>query len=48
MPGPLFREILAAVEEARMEGAVKDVDGALRLARSLVAAQGRGPDGSGE
>ena len=48
VPGPLFREILAAVEEARMEGAVKDVDGALRLARSLVAAQGRGPDGSGE
>lgn len=47
VPGPLFREILAAVEEARMEGAVKDVDGALRLARSLAAAQGRGPIGSG-
>ena len=46
VPGPLFRKILAAVEEARMEGAVEDADGALLLARSLAAAQGCGPGGS--
>ena len=46
VPGPLFRKILAAVEEARMEGAVEDADGALQLARSLAAAQGCGPGGS--
>ncbi len=48
VPGPLFRKILAAVEEARMEGAVEDADGALQLARSLAAAQGCGPGGSGK
>ncbi|MDX9833763.1 MAG: HD domain-containing protein [Desulfobulbus sp.] len=38
-PSPLFKEILAAVEEARMEGTVKDADGALQLARSLAPVQ---------
>ena len=36
-PGPVFKRILAAVEEARMTGEVGDVDSALRLARKLVA-----------
>ena len=47
-PGPLFREILGAVEEARMLGTVADTDGALRLARSLAAAQARQPGSPGE
>ncbi len=45
VPGPLFREILAAVEEARMEGAVKDVDGALRSARSWWRHKDADPSG---
>lgn len=36
-PGPVFKQILAAVEEARMTGEVGDVDSALRLARKLAA-----------
>lgn len=35
-PGPIFKTILAAIEEARMEGRVTDVAGALRLAREIV------------
>jgi poly(A) polymerase len=36
-PGPIFKSILAAVEEARMAGEVDTVDGALRLARAMAA-----------
>ena len=36
-PGPVFKRILAAVEEARMTGEVGDIDSALRLARKLAA-----------
>jgi len=36
VPGPLFKRILATVEEARMTGEVNDADGALRLARTLA------------
>lgn len=36
-PGPLFKRILAAVEEARMTGEVSDVDSALRLAQTMAA-----------
>ncbi len=39
-PGPIFRDILAAVEEARMEGVLTDYAGALQLARSMVATAG--------
>jgi poly(A) polymerase len=35
-PGPIFKRILAAVEEARMTGEVDTVDSALRLARAMV------------
>ena len=35
-PGPLFKEILATVEEAQMEGVVSDFSGALRLAVAHV------------
>lgn len=34
-PGPIFKEILAAIEEARMEGTVADYAGALRLAKEF-------------
>ena len=40
VPGPLFKEILAAVEEARMEGAVRTFDQALRLASDQAAGRG--------
>lgn len=36
-PGPLFKKILAAVEEGRMEGTVHDYEGALQLAASYAA-----------
>lgn len=36
-PGPLFKIILAAVEEARMEGTVRTFDQALRLAGDYAA-----------
>lgn len=36
-PGPLFKRILGAVEEARMEGKVSDAAGAVRLAREIAA-----------
>lgn len=36
-PGPLFKRILAAVEEARMTGEVHDAEGALRLATTMAA-----------
>jgi poly(A) polymerase len=35
-PGPVFRKILAAVEEARMTGEVGGADDALRLARKMA------------
>lgn len=35
-PGPMFKEILGAVEEARMEGTVTDYAGALRLAGKIL------------
>jgi poly(A) polymerase len=35
-PGPQFRQILTAVEEAQWEGVVKTREGALKLARLLV------------
>ena len=40
VPGPLFKEILAAVEEARMEGNVRTFGQALRLAGDLAASRG--------
>ena len=41
-PGPLFREILTAVEEAQWEGAIRSRQAALDLARSLCRGQGPG------
>lgn len=38
-PGSIFKEILGAIEEARMEGTVTDLAGALRLAQSFIAEQ---------
>ncbi len=38
-PGPIFKEILAAIEEARMEGTVTDLAGALRVAETFLAEQ---------
>jgi poly(A) polymerase len=38
-PGPLFKRILAAVEEARMTGEVGDIESALQLAKHLAAEQ---------
>lgn len=38
-PGPLFKRILAAVEEARMTGEIGDIEGALQLAKHLAAEQ---------
>lgn len=38
-PGPLFKRILAAVEEARMTGEVGDIEEALQLAKNLAAEQ---------
>jgi len=35
-PGPVFKKILAAIEEAQMAGEVDDVNGALRLAKKMV------------
>jgi poly(A) polymerase len=35
VPGPQFREILLAIEEAQLEGKLQDRESALRLARSL-------------
>jgi len=35
-PGPEFKEILGAVEEARMEGTVTDYAGALQLAEKII------------
>jgi hypothetical protein len=35
-PGPVFKKILAAVEEAQMTGEVDDVNGALWLAKKIV------------
>lgn len=35
-PGPIFKTILGAVEEARMEGTVADLAGALGLAKSII------------
>ncbi|MDR2548846.1 MAG: HDIG domain-containing protein [Desulfobulbus sp.] len=43
-PGPLFKRILAAVEEARMTGEVGDADGALRLAKTMAAQEGAVPE----
>jgi len=39
-PGPLFKWILAAVEEARMTGEVGDAADALRLAKTMAAEAG--------
>jgi poly(A) polymerase len=39
-PGPRFREILTAVEEAQLEGQIATQEEALRLARLLVADRG--------
>ena len=36
-PGPIFKEILGAIEEARMEGTVTDRAGALRLVKIFLA-----------
>ena len=36
-PGPVFKRILAAVEEARMAGEVSDAEAALRLAQTMAA-----------
>jgi poly(A) polymerase len=36
-PGPLFKEILGTIEEARMEGLVTDYAGALQLATAVAA-----------
>jgi len=35
-PGPIFKAILGAVAEARMEGTVQDQAGALQLAKSII------------
>ena len=35
VPGPLFKEILLAIEEAQLEGRLPDRESAIRLARSL-------------
>lgn len=35
-PGPIFKVILRAVEEAQMEGTVHDYDGALQLAKEVL------------
>ena len=37
-PGPLFKKILTAVEDAQLEGRVRDRDQALQLAREFAAA----------
>jgi hypothetical protein len=34
-PGPRFREILLAVEEAQLEGRLQDRESALEFARSI-------------
>lgn len=39
-PGPIFKEILSAVEEARMEQTLVSYDEALRLAASLIPGRG--------
>jgi poly(A) polymerase len=39
-PGPLFKQILAAVEEARMTGEVGDLASALQLAKTMAAQAG--------
>ena len=36
-PGPQFKAILDRVEEAQLDGAVSDREGAIRLARELAA-----------
>jgi hypothetical protein len=36
-PGPLFGEILAAVEEAQLDGRIRTRSQALKLARKMVA-----------
>jgi len=38
-PGPIFKKILGAIEEARMEGTVTDLAGALWLAKTFIAEQ---------
>ncbi|WP_310600975.1 HD domain-containing protein [Desulfobulbus sp.] len=43
-PGPLFKRILAAIEEAHMTGEVGDAEGALRLAKTMAAQEGAAPD----
>jgi poly(A) polymerase len=43
-PGPLFKRILAAVEEARMTGEVDDTGSALRLAQTMAAADAAGAE----
>ncbi|MCL2457609.1 MAG: HDIG domain-containing protein [Desulfobulbus sp.] len=43
-PGPLFKRILAAVEEARMTGEVIDAEGALRLAKTMAALESDAPN----
>ncbi|MBM9536041.1 CCA tRNA nucleotidyltransferase [Desulfobulbus alkaliphilus] len=45
-PGPLFKKILIAVEEGRMEGTVRDYNDALRLAAKYAAGAGQ-PVGKG-
>jgi hypothetical protein len=35
VPGPQFREILLAVEEAQLEGRLQDRESALQFARSM-------------
>jgi len=37
-PGPKFKEILLAVEEAQLDGQVSDRQGALQFARSICEA----------
>jgi poly(A) polymerase len=37
VPGPRFREILLAVEEAQLEGRLQDRESALQFARSIAA-----------
>ena len=44
-PGPKFRQILTAVEEAQWEGAVRTREDALRMAQGLVEATQAGPAG---
>jgi len=43
MPGPLFREILDGLEQARVEGEVDDREGALVWVRSFLATHNRQP-----